>query len=125
MGLYEKIQELCDDRGIAITALEKELGWGRGSIGKLKKGGSTSTDRLQALAEYFQVSADFLLEVQNSGHENGDGWYINKETAKAAQEAFDDPNLRILFDAARGSRPEDIQMAAEMLARLKRTNPDG
>ena len=125
MGLYEKIQELCDDHGIAITALEKELGWGRGSIGKLKKGGSTSTDRLQALAEYFQVSTDFLLEVQNSGHENGSGWYINNETAKAAQEAFDDPNLRILFDAARGSRPEDIQMAAEMLERLKRTNPDG
>lgn len=125
MGLYEKIQELCDDRGIAITALEKELGWGRGSIGKLKKGGSTSTDRLQALAEYFQVSADFLLEVPNSGQENDTGWYINKETAKAAQEAFEDPNMRILFDAARGSRPEDIQMAAEMLERLKRTNPDG
>lgn len=125
MGLYEKIQELCDDRGIAITALEKELGWGRGSIGKLKKGGSTSTDRLQALAEYFQVSADFLLEVPNSGQENDTGWYINKETAKAAQEAFEDPNMRILFDAARGGRPEDIQMAAEMLERLKRTNPDG
>ena len=124
MGLYEKIQELCDDRGIAITALEKELGWGRGSIGKLKKGGSTSTDRLQALAEYFQVSADFLLEVPNSGQENDTGWYINKETAKAAQEAFEDPNMRILFDAARGGRPEDIQMAAEMLERLKRTNPD-
>lgn len=124
MGLYEKIQELCDGRGIAITALEKELGWGRGSIGKLKKGGGMSTDRLQALAEYFQVSTDFMLGVPNLGPQNGTGWYINEETAKAAQEVFDDPDLRILFDAARDSRPEDIRMAAEMLRRLKRTNPD-
>lgn len=125
MGLYDKIQELCEKQGIAITALEKELGWGRGSIGKLKKGASTSTDRLQALAEYFHVSTDYLLEVQNLGPQNDTGWYINNETAKAAQDVFDDPDLRILFDAARDSRPEDIRMAAEMLKRLKRTNPDG
>ena len=83
-----------------------------------------STDRLQALAEYFQVSTDFMLGVPNLGPQNGTGWYINEETAKAAQEVFDDPDLRILFDAARDSRPEDIRMAAEMLRRLKRTNPD-
>ena len=59
------------------------------------------------------------------GPQNSDGWYINEETAKAAQEVFEDPDLRILFDAARDSRPEDIRMAAEMLRRLKRTNPDG
>ncbi len=125
MGLFEKIQELCDKRGIAITALEKELGWGRGSIGKLKKGASTSTDRLQALAEYFQVSTDYLLGVQNSGPQTDPEWYINNETGEAAQEVFDDPDLRLLFDAARDSRPEDIRMAAEMLRRLKGTNPDG
>ena len=49
----------------------------------------------------------------------------NDEASRAAQEAFDDPDLRILFDAAKGSRPEDIRMAAEMLRRLKGTNPDG
>ena len=84
-----------------------------------------STDRLQTLAEYFQVSADFMLGVPNSGQQSGEGWYINEETAKAAQEVFDDPDLRVLFDAARDSRPEDIRMAAELLRRLKRTNPDG
>ncbi len=117
MGLYEKIQELCDRDGTTVTALEKELGWGRGSIGKLKRGGSTSSDRLQQVAAYFHVSADFLLEMPE--------YYTDAETAQAAQDAFDDPNLRILFDAARDSRPEDIQMAAELLTRLKATNPNG
>jgi len=117
MGLFEKIQELCERDGTTVTSLEKDLGWGRGSIGKLKKGGSTSSDRLQQVAEYFHVSTDYLLEMTE--------YYTDPETAHAAQGAFDDPNLRILFDAARNSRPEDIQMAAELLTRLKATNPNG
>ena len=52
-------------------------------------------------------------------------YYINEETARKAQEAFDDPNLRVLFDAADGAKPEDIQMAADLLKRLKGTNPNG
>lgn len=34
MSTYEIIKKLCRERGIAVTALEKELGFGRGSIGK-------------------------------------------------------------------------------------------
>ena len=52
-------------------------------------------------------------------------WYINDETAKIAQEIFEDPNKRALFYAARDRRPEDIKMAADMLERFKETNPDG
>ena len=123
--LYERIKELCKKKGTSIAEMERSLGFGRSSISKIDKH-VPSADKLQRIADYLGVKIDDLMDgVPNSGHENGDGWYINKETAKAAQEAFDDPNLRILFDAARGSRPEDIQMAAEMLERLKRTNPDG
>jgi transcriptional regulator with XRE-family HTH domain len=48
---------LCQAKGIAITALEKELGFGRGSIGKMKnsKKGGTSSDRLQRIANRLNV----------------------------------------------------------------------
>lgn len=36
MSTYEIIKKLCSEHGIALTALEKELGFGRGSLGKLK-----------------------------------------------------------------------------------------
>ena len=48
MSTYEVIKQLCDEHGIALTALEKELGFGRGSLGKLKSGG-TSAKRLQKI----------------------------------------------------------------------------
>ena len=62
MTTYEIIKELCKERGIAVTALEKELGFGRGSIGKLRNG-STTIERLQKIADFFNVS----IEYRNSG----------------------------------------------------------
>lgn len=116
--LYEKIKELCKQKGIAITALEKELKFGRGSIGKLQHGGTTSDARIRAIADYFGVTTDYLMGREETNY------YIDPETAELAQELFDNPDMRVLFDAARDSRPEDLRMVADMLKRFKETNHD-
>ena len=118
--LYGKIRELCQQRGIAITALEKELGFGRGSIGKLQKGSNTNSERIAKIANYFGVTTDYLMGIDTSP-----SWYLDPEVARIAQETYDDPTKRALHDASRGCRPEDVQMAIDLLMRLKRTNPDG
>ena len=51
--------------------------------------------------------------------------YYEDDTAEIAQEIFENKDLHILFDAARDSKPEDLQMAADLLKRLKATNPEG
>ena len=60
MSTYETIKTLCQEKGIAITFLEKELGFGRGSIGKLRSS-KTSAERLQKIADYFGVSVEYLM----------------------------------------------------------------
>ncbi len=65
MSTYEVIKQLCDEHGIALTALEKELGFGRGSLGKLKSGG-TSAKRLQKIADYFGVSINYLMNGETT-----------------------------------------------------------
>lgn len=65
MSTYEVIKKLCTEHGIALTALEKELGFGRGSLGKLKSGG-TSAKRLQKVADYFGVSINYLMTGENN-----------------------------------------------------------
>lgn len=59
MTTYDIIAELCQKRNLAITALERELGFGRGSIGKLRTG-NTTLERLQKIANYFGVSVEYL-----------------------------------------------------------------
>lgn len=46
-------------------------------------------------------------------------YYTNPETAAKAQELFDRPEMRILFDAAQDAKPEDLRKAAEYLEFLK------
>lgn len=117
MGTYEKVIGLCKKAGISPTSLERELGFGKGSIGKMRSSAMTSK-RLEKIAEYFGVSMDYLQDREGV-------YYYDDKAAAVAQDVFDNPDLQLLFDAAKGSRPEDLQMAADLLRRLKGTNPNG
>ena len=124
MGPYDRIKELCKNRNISIAALEKELGFSNGSIGKMRKS-TPSIERLQKIADYFGVSLDFLYkepytsEAPVGTFAPDTGYYTDMETAKLAQRLFQDPKYRVLFDAADGAPVEDLQIAADMLRRFK------
>lgn len=122
MNSVEIVKKLCQERGISIARLERECNFSNGYINKLKNG-VFKTDKLQTIADYFEVPVDYFLEVPNSGHHVE--YYIDEQTAQLAQQYFDDPMTRALFDARQGASPEDVQMAIDLLNRLKRTNPDG
>lgn len=64
MTTYDIIAGLCKKQNLAVTALERELGFGRGSIGKLRNG-KTTFDRLQKIANYFDVPVEYLLDVED------------------------------------------------------------
>ena len=51
----------------------------------------------------------------------GGSYYYSKETTKLAQELLEDKDMQMLIAAARDCSPEDLQMAANFLKRLKRT----
>ncbi len=61
--LYERIDHLCSERHINITTMCKESGASRGSLTDLKVGRkqSLSVETLRKIADYFNVSTDYLL----------------------------------------------------------------
>lgn len=58
MDSLEVIKSLCDKKGISIAQLEKELGYGNGSIAKAR---TIKSDRIIELSDYFRVSTDYIL----------------------------------------------------------------
>lgn len=60
MSLIDKIKDLCASREITLVGLERELGFSRGSIFKWDKN-FPSIDKVTKVAEYFDVSIDYLL----------------------------------------------------------------
>lgn len=65
MTSVERVKAICKERKIAISRLEKDLGFSNGYIGQLKKG-VFPDDRLKMIADYFGVSVNYLM----TGKEN-------------------------------------------------------
>lgn len=57
---FEIVKELCKKHGISLNALEEKLGYSRNALYKLKTQ-KPSAERLQEIADYFNVSTDYLL----------------------------------------------------------------
>lgn len=59
--LYLRIKELCVKNGITISKLESDLGFGNSSVKKWERSSSPSVDKIIKVANYFNVSIDYLL----------------------------------------------------------------
>lgn len=114
---YEKFAELCQKRNATAADVARGTGIATATLTSWKKGRYTpKIDKLQLIADYFHVPLSFFTDQENG---QSTGYYTDTETARLAQKLFTDPDIRILFDAADGSAPEDLQMAADLLKRLK------
>lgn len=60
MNSVERVKQLCKERKIPVSKLEKELGFSNGYIGQLRKGVFPS-DRLVVIADYLGVSTEYLM----------------------------------------------------------------
>lgn len=62
--ILEKIKELCSGKDITVTELERILGFGNGTIHNWNVRNPT-VDKLQKVAEYFNVTIDYLMTGSN------------------------------------------------------------
>lgn len=114
----EMLKYLRQRAGYSQQDLADLLKISKSTIGMYEQGRrSPDYETLEKIADIFNVDMNFLMGGKTK--ESTPEYYINPETAKLAQELFENHDLRILFDAARDSDPKDLQMAADLLKRLK------
>ena len=58
------IEILCPKKGITVSGLERNLGFGNSTIAKWSKS-SPTVEKLAAVADYFGVTVDELLQTDN------------------------------------------------------------
>lgn len=61
MALVDKVRALANQRDMSLPQLEVKLGLGNGTISRWKTS-SPNTEKLQRIADYFNVSLDYLLD---------------------------------------------------------------
>ncbi len=115
MNSVELVKKICKERKIPISRLEKDCGFSNGYIRKLQEGKFPS-DRLLIIAEYLNLSASYLMTGKEK--EESTGYYLNEETAKLAQEMYEDEDMRSLFDMKRNMPPERFKAHMEFMKNL-------
>lgn len=95
MNTVEKVKALCKERKIPISRLERDLGYGNGYIGQLKKG-TFPNDRLLEIANYLNVSAAFLSGEEKKPTPEGELTESQRE-AMALVVKMSDEQLRVFI----------------------------
>ena len=109
---FEKIKELAKKRGKSLGQVEEDLGYGRNTLYKIKNS-TPNAERIAEIANYFNVSTDYLLGRTDNPNivKNGD--------ASAPLDLRDIAAQSMLFDGKPLS-DEDIDFITAVLeAHLK------
>jgi transcriptional regulator with XRE-family HTH domain len=114
--MYENYCKLKELRNVKDADVVKATGITKSTFSDWKSGRSVpKPDKLRKIADYFGVSVDYLMTGVES-----QGYYLNEETAKMAQEMFEDADMRSLFDMKRKMPPERFQAHMEFMKNLYR-----
>lgn len=116
MLTYDRIKMLCKQKGVTVTGVEKELGFARGSLCKVETN-KPSMEKVQKLAKFFDISVEYLTTGEEK--ETVEPYYINDDARELAQFMFENPEYKVLFDASRKVKKEDIEFVKQMIDRMR------
>lgn len=109
---FEKVRELARKKGLSLNQVEEKLGYSKNTLYSLKRQ-KVSSERLQEIADYFNVSTDYLLGRTNNPNIAKDG------DASAPLDLRDIAAQSMLFDG-KPLTEEDIDFITAVLeAHLK------
>ena len=72
--------------------------------------------KIQMLADYFNVMKSDLIEDKSEPPET---YYLNDDARDLAQFMFENPEYKVVFDASRKVKKEDIEFVKQMIDRVR------
>ena len=113
----EYVRDLCKQKRIAISKLEKDLGFSNGYLNP-KKMDNIPYDIALLIYKYLGGDLNIMTGTDTVIGEEMP-YYLNDETREIAQEIFDNPDLKSLFDMSRKMSPERLKAHIEFMKNLQ------
>lgn len=113
MEINNKTQvDLINDLGVNKSAIST---WCNGT--RLPR-----MDKVDMLAKYFHINRSDLIEEKSEDQEEESSYYLNDDARDMAQFLYDNPDYKVLFDASRKVKKEDIEFVKQMIDRVNGNN---
>lgn len=129
----EAIRELRKAIGLSQEELARRLNTTKQTIYKYENGIVTNipSDKIEIMSQIFGVSPAVIMGWDEDNFEYNyhlfgaeapesekQPYYLDPEAAQMAQELYERPEMRVLFDASRNASKEDIEQVAAILEKL-------
>lgn len=105
---FEKIKELAKKQGKSLGSVEEDLGYGRNTLYKIKNS-TPNAERIAEIANYFNVSTDYLLGRTDNPYiaDSSSGSFSEKGRALARKYDSASPTKQKYYDKIIAAMFED------------------
>ena len=113
MDKYGKTrQDMCEALGVKYTTFTD---W-------VKANSYPRIDKIELMANYFGISKADLVEEHTD--QSANQYYLNDDAREMAQFLYENPEYKVLFDASRKVKKEDIGFVKQMIDRVRGDSDD-
>lgn len=110
---YERLKFLCEQNETTITAFTRDvLKMSKGNATNWKNGSEPSLDVLRQIADYFNVSTDYLLGKTDEPKPIDE---VHDEVDEYLDILHKRGDMRMLFSVAKDATREDVELAAKII----------
>ena len=122
--MYEIFEQLLRKHDLSAYKVSKMTGVTQSTLSDWKRGRSTpKTDTLQKIADYFDVSVDYLMgresDEPNAIDKENNPIVLDDDALELLEELKERPEMRTLFSVSRKATKEDILKAVKIIEALK------
>ena len=112
----DRIKALRTDAGVSQTELAERIKVSKQTLYKYENNIITNipSDKIEAIASALGVSPSDIMGWE----ENKEAYYLNDDARDLAQFLFDNPEYKVLFDASRKVKKEDIEFIKQMIDKM-------
>lgn len=120
MGDFKSVlKQLRTAKGMTQGNLADALGISRSRLSMYELGQrEPDFETLEAIADYFNVDIDYLMGRTNKTTVVPESYYLDQDARELAEFLHKKPKYKILFDASRKVKPEDIDFVKQMIDRM-------
>lgn len=125
---WKNLVLLCNKKGVTPNGVCAELGLSVATATKWKKGSIPRDTTLKMVADYFGVTVEDLLKEEKAPAAKAEE-AAEAEEADELNELLEElktrPEMRMLFSLAKGATKEDVELAVQIIERMRRNGGDG
>lgn len=115
------LRMLRTNTGLSQQALADKLGLSKSAVNMYERGErEPSFEVLEIIADFFNVDIDYLLgRTDKTTLLPESSYYFNEDARELAEFMFKNPEYKVLFDASRKVKKEDIEFVRQFIDRMR------